>query len=308
MKYATFRYDYSGNLGDEIQSLAASQYLPRIDKKFDRDSLASITEEEEYLVIMNGWFSHFPDRCFPPSDSIVPVFIGLHITNWNDTAEHFLSSECIEYFKRHEPIGCRDKETMQLLASNGIEAFCSKCLTTTFPKREIEPKDGKVFLVDLAGIPLPEFLHEQAIRVSHDAADRDGDKLNTLRAEQLLARYRDEARLVLTTRLHCALPCIAMGVPVVYFGNPSDHRVSVLDDLGIPIHQMPRKWLRKCYRAQERRFLGKVIRKLVVWLLYRKVDWNPPAVYIEKEKHELRTITRDLINLKTVEARTGNRV
>jgi len=34
-------------------------------------------------------------------------------------------------------------------------------------------------------------------------------------ADQLLRRYQD-AKLVVTSRLHCALPCLAMGTPVVY--------------------------------------------------------------------------------------------
>src|SRR5262249_6824839 len=36
-------------------------------------------------------------------------------------------------------------------------------------------------------------------------------------AKSLLAFYRTRARLVITTLLHCALPCIGMGIPVVVF-------------------------------------------------------------------------------------------
>jgi len=43
-------------------------------------------------------------------------------------------------------------------------------------------------------------------------------------AERLLNEYAD-ARLVITSRIHCALPCLALGVPVIFinaFDNPVD--------------------------------------------------------------------------------------
>jgi hypothetical protein len=44
-------------------------------------------------------------------------------------------------------------------------------------------------------------------------------------AERYLNEYAD-ARLVITSRIHCALPCLAMGVPVIFinaFHNPVDN-------------------------------------------------------------------------------------
>ncbi len=38
-------------------------------------------------------------------------------------------------------------------------------------------------------------------------------------AELLLAEYRKNAKLIITTALHCAQPCMAMGIPVVFI-NP----------------------------------------------------------------------------------------
>ena len=40
------------------------------------------------------------------------------------------------------------------------------------------------------------------------------------RATALLDRYRDEAGLIVTSLLHCALPAIAMGIPVIMFFPP----------------------------------------------------------------------------------------
>jgi hypothetical protein len=301
IEYSSLKYDHAENIGDEIQSLAAEQFLPRVDNYLNRDSLGCITKGKEYLLIMNGWFSHCPDSCFPPSDSINPVFIGFHMTDLNDTVQEFLSPENVEYFKRNEPIGCRDKKTRDLLAAKGVASFYSKCLTITFPKRKIEPKEGKVFLVDASHIPIPEFLHKQAIPISHEAPKNCDHKKRMLLAKKLLKMYRDEARLVITTRLHCALPCIGMGVPVIFFGNPNDYRVSVLDDLNIDINKLPNILLTGANVLLRRLSLGGIFSKIAVQLLYRNVDWNPQSVCIDKEKEELEIITKDLLRNKIIE-------
>ena len=300
MKFSSFKYNYSLNLGDNIQSLAAEQFLPQIDKKFDRDSLNSISEKKLYVIIMNGWFSHFPLKCFPPSDSILPIFIGFHISYGNDTEKHFLNSQCVNYLKCHEPIGCRDKRTMRLLAAKGVKVFYSKCLTLTFPKREIEPKNGKVFLVDANHIPIPQFLHKNAVITSHEIDDIWGDELKVLMAKKLLKIYKEQARLVITTRLHCALPCLAMGIPVIFFGNPSEDRISLLNDLNVKINTLPNKWITISYTILKRIHLENIFWKAATRLFYN-VDWNPQPICFEREKIKLITLTEKLLRNKTKE-------
>ena len=287
MKFASLRYNFSNNLGDQMQTLATEQFFPRVAKKFDRDNLHNISEKEKYALIMNGWFSNYPTDCFPPSDSIVPIFIGFHINK--EERQYFLNPQCIEYFKKHEPIGCRDKETMELLATKGVDAFYSKCLTLTFPKRTKEPLNGKVFIVDADTVPIPQYLYEEAVRITHITEDILGDELKTALAKKLLELYRDEARLVITTRLHCALPCIAMGIPVVFFERSSNDRTSLLKDL-IKINRMPNGFIGIIYKYTNRVWKnsarGKLFRKVSA-LLTRHVDWNPFPVDIEQEKKTL---------------------
>jgi hypothetical protein len=66
-----------------------------------------------------------------------------------------------------------------------------------------------------------------------------GERLNELRhnfrtskARELLRRY-SAAKLVITSRLHCALPCLALGTPVVLLrrGVESDPRFDGLREL-----------------------------------------------------------------------------
>ncbi len=46
---------------------------------------------------------------------------------------------------------------------------------------------------------------------------------------ELLRIYRENARLIITPRIHCAMPCLAMGIPVVFLcRNTNDERFSVI--------------------------------------------------------------------------------
>lgn len=191
---------------------------------------------------------------------------------------------------------------MKLLAANGIKCFYSKCLTLTFPKRESEPKEKKVFLVDVYRIPIPESLRKQAIIVTHATSDIYSSKIKSQMAKRLLSVYRNEASLVITTKLHCALPCIAMGVPVVFFGNPNDSRLSILHDLKVKINKLPG---RLC-RASEERLLTRIPVKLAVRRFLKNVDWDPQSVCIEKEKQILKTMTEELLRNKVNEEDVKN--
>lgn len=238
MKFACLEYKGNFNLGDQIQSLAVTHLLPGINRWVNRDRLALEKPDEPHRLIMQGWFSMTPKLSFPPPSHIEPIFIGFHISPFNEGYKHFLGEASVEYLKKHEPIGCRDRKTMQLLIEKGISAFQSHCLTLTFPTRNKVPKAGKVILTDTEGINIPETLTRNALRASHRLSSPDfPETIKRDMAGILLRLYREQARLVITTRLHCALPCIAMGIPVVFFGNREDSRFSVLQATGMPIYQ-----------------------------------------------------------------------
>lgn len=117
------------NIGDYIQSLAAKQFFPNSSTflYIDRDHTNEY-QGEPVKLIMNGWYSHEPQN-WPPSIQINPLFVAIHI---NETIkDQFLTEESIAYFKRFEPIGCRDYNTQKMLLSKGIKAYFSGCLTLT---------------------------------------------------------------------------------------------------------------------------------------------------------------------------------
>ncbi len=258
--FAGFEYHGLNNLGDNIQSIAVERLLPNVVQRFDRDTLAYANPEKPLSIVMNGWFSHRPSTCLPSSQYLHPIFWGFHITNYNNCWDYFSKKEIISYLKRYEPIGCRDPYTAERLSALGVNTFVSYCMTLTFPHREKEPVNGKILLVDAHHIPLPEELRKDAICYSHYIRIRNRETLKRLYAGQLLQIYRKEARLVITTRLHCLLPCIAMGIPVIFFNNPNDYRVSWVKELGVQIYS-PQKT--------------------------DQVNWEPVPIDFEKQKEHM---------------------
>jgi len=61
VKYGLLTYR-TENIGDEIQSIAARQFLPRVDIYVERDSLNNVVSDEKIKLIMNGWFTHKPEN------------------------------------------------------------------------------------------------------------------------------------------------------------------------------------------------------------------------------------------------------
>ena len=141
-----------------------------------------------------------------------------------------------------------------------METFISYCLTLTLPRRKEEPENGKVFVVDAFQVPLPEELKVEAVYYTHTTLFKHRGVLKRFHARQLLQAYLSEVRLVITSRLHCLLPCIAMGIPVIFFNNPHDYRVSWVKELGVEIYTLR---------------------------TVKQVDWNPVAIDFEKRKEVL---------------------
>ena len=251
MKYGLLEYA-TANMGDEIQSVAAEQFLPRVDAFLQRDFLHDVRSDEDIAVVMNGWFTRHPEN-WPPSSALAPLFVSFHIAE--AVVEPMTTPDAIAYFREHEPIGCRDYHTRDLLAEHGVDAYFSGCLTLTLTSDVDDADRQGVYVVDgddAVVRNLPSDHRDRAEFVTHrydvtalermdGVADRLGDRtrrlLRRLRVddayvrmkERVWASHADEqfagardrlakyaaAELVVTSRLHAALPCVAFGTPVL---------------------------------------------------------------------------------------------
>lgn len=284
MKYTIFTYEgYDNtNIGDYIQSLAAKQFVKSgiTISYIHRDKLNGITEDSK--AIMNGWFTHHPEN-WPPSANLKPLFVSFHINS--AVYDTLLSQESIAYFKKYEPIGCRDKATAEKLQEKGVDAYFSSCLTTTLGyKYHSDRRNDKIYVVDAVHY-VPEaqrrllkykfiiyyLFHFNGINRFLKSIRGEGDykvslspkyydrfcrivrsylivkkmlpkedlkKVEVLtqfynsdeiptnearfsKAEELLRKYAD-ARMVITSRIHVALPCTGLETPVLFLQNMDD--------------------------------------------------------------------------------------
>ena len=241
------------NLGDHIQIICGKSLLSRIgvtpELYLDRDNQISsapgITPDAGLTgILLNGWFK--TNRAeWPPNPALAPVFCGFHIRLFQ--CPELLSAAALAYYRANGPIGCRDAYTLDLLQMRGIEAFLSHCLSLTLPNR---PENGaglqEVFVVSRDRRILnyiPASLGPVTF-ISHYSGTGDFSE-NMAAAQTLLDVYRTRARLIITTLLHCALPALAMGIPVVTFypinneaGQASDReRFSSLETL-MDVHHL----------------------------------------------------------------------
>lgn len=78
MKYGLMSYAYTTNLGNEIQSIAARRFLPKIDYYIDHEKLNLFNSHDKIKMIMNGWYLDCL-KSWPPSKSIDPLLISMHL-------------------------------------------------------------------------------------------------------------------------------------------------------------------------------------------------------------------------------------
>ncbi len=226
MKYGLIWFPKSVNLGDDIQSYAAIRYLPNIDYLIDREELDSFmpTNGESVAVIMNGWYL-YEHYHWPPSPFLFPKILGIHFDmtfSWKYDrrldANHVLEGYGAKYLQTHGPVGCRDQHTLAMVQKAGIDAYYSGCLTLTINKFENIDKQDYICLVDV-----PEPYLTQIKNTTNRPIKEITHHINreSLSYEQRIKVVEDHLKIyqgahcVITTRLHCALPCLALETPVL---------------------------------------------------------------------------------------------
>lgn len=233
MKLGVVSYPNSINIGDEIQSLATMDLLPKVDYFLDRESLNNPPTDEQVKLICNGWFMDNPKN-WPPADNINPLFISFHVTRQNSSYKLIPNKNLINYYKKFEPIGCRDYGTLRYFQNIGVKAYYSGCLTLTMQNKFSERNDS-IVLADpirsnytseyrdhLVKQMVPKKYHDSVIYTFHHNRDRERSVENRFQEAEKLIEIYSKAKIVITSRIHVALPCLALGTPV-YFIDAGYH-------------------------------------------------------------------------------------
>lgn len=205
----------------------------------DRDGLSGFRNEFKCKLIANGWYYLF-DGCHQWSDCLEPLLTSVHINNTDNANEFHNVLDKLKAASQKSPIGCRDFATQRFLQSNGIACFFSSCLTTTLQRKDYS--DGRdrsgVIFSDCSNdfyskiFPIDRFINknrainrinallrnyyaQEAISyVTHECQLSVPHRERFELAKALLQRYAN-AKLVITSRIHAALPCLGLGTPVI---------------------------------------------------------------------------------------------
>lgn len=278
MKEALLKYDFTDkglNIGDYIQSLAAKQFLNESNPVLiSREDLHKY-DGEQVKMIMNGWYTMNGEN-FPPTEKITPLLVSHHINKL--VHSHFKKEEVVHFYKKNEPVGCRDHFTLEFLESLGVKCYYTGCLTLTLAEKYYsEKKNDTIYFVDprykrsrgLSGqlarlyLLLTKFntistirsrylrsnkkkswkksidfyrsfsqifedeVLRKAVYIKHylPAKQFKNDEEIFAHGEDLLHKYAS-AKYVVSTRIHCALPSLAVGTPILYIDIPNDNPVS----------------------------------------------------------------------------------
>ena len=256
-----------GNLGDWYQSFAVQALYSKTGvsdtqtQPIDRTGITSYRGERTRLVLQ-GCFLHMKGApVFPVSADIDPCFFGFHCLS-------ALDRRGILSLPDDLLIGCRDEATFRRMQGCGKRAFLSGCLSMTLDRRPAEPENGKIFLVDAPrGIEeyIPAALRErieyvsQSFRLEREWDDRETHERLRRKAQETLEKYRDEAALVVTSRLHAASPCTALGIPVILARRYFDERYAWIEKF-LPLYTPDR---------------------------FGEIDWNVRAPDIEPVKRQI---------------------
>jgi len=251
--FGCLTYKTSVNLGDEVQSIAAIENIKKVDGiisyYIDRDTreLTPINKsiyvgDEKIICIYNGWFDK--NYChWPPSANIVPLFVSFHINevdkgdSYRILDKYLISrppsladSKFIDYYSKFSPIYTRDIHTQNKLPGSKFLG----CLTMTLENDKRDELREGAFMVDVDPLSyhdIPEDIRTSSMNMTHISFTKD-PTLRLAEAQKLLDTYK-RAKLVITSRLHCALPCLAYDTPVVLLLSTweTDPRFTGLDHL-----------------------------------------------------------------------------
>ena len=214
------KYVATCNLGDEMQGFGGLQFVPFIDRFIDREKVVETSGKEPVTIFFNAWWGT-KQSSWPPPPNVHPVLVSVHADE-----PMFISvwGKDIDYFKSREPIGCRDSGTLNLMRQYGVEAYFSACMTLTIRNPNLnKPRTNDIYFVDAKHTELlPPDIVSKGIKIKQGGLSYTNvKKFNVFRfamSYENALKY-STAKVVVTSRIHAALPCVGMGTPVIFINS-----------------------------------------------------------------------------------------
>ena len=233
MKYGLLYYKDTDNIGDDIQTYAQERFLPHVDYLVDRENLEMFVpdKKEKVKVIMNAWYIHDIFN-FNVSPYIYPLYISMFLKRipykGGVTVDiDYLNDNILKSFKKYGPVGTRDIHKKKVLDELKIPNYFSGCMTLTINKFPNIKREDYIVTVGLKDNEI-EYIKKKTNRkvikfvqdVKKGSFTNESWDQRKKRVEDTLKLYQG-AHLVITTKLHCSLPCLALGTPVLLLYDTS---------------------------------------------------------------------------------------
>lgn len=254
-----FDYPWGQNLGDTVQALVLSRYLkenfPHLSIKkigrdfpcsehltYDFDDSGPSEKEKEILIkhqlLQCGWVTQNPIR-YIYLTTHSRAAIGIHAsTGWpysypKLTFRDFFESQTFRaLFGQLQCVTTRDFSTQNFFSGLGVESTFSGCISSLAGNIDIPISVSRS---DIVCIDVPEECLQHLARITVRDVSKYSNRIRGDLSENhrerlagnLLSRIRS-SELVLTTRLHVALPAISMGVPSILIIQDKDPRLDGL--------------------------------------------------------------------------------
>ena len=223
-KYGLLSYS-SVNIGDEIQSLAASRFLPKVNDFVPREQINNYVSpsKNKIKLIMNAWWMWQPEN-FLPSSFIDPLLISMHINE--SIRDTFLNNQVKDYLTKYGPVGCRDLDTCNWLIENGVPAYFSSCLTITLQRSNKSPRKDYILCVNESAKTI-KYIRSKTDRPVYNITKNQSPYYTFKQRFELAKIYLrliNDAHCIVSHNVHTCLPALGLGTPVLRVVTDSENQ------------------------------------------------------------------------------------
>ena len=222
------------NLGDQTQIFAGNQFLPYINTFVDREYMdrpqkpfsnaAIVPEGKSVTLFLNAWYGRSSQH-WPPGPNLDPLMFSIHFSMRGLAVR----DEALEFYKNYGPIGARDTGMLDVLQSHDVTSYFSACGTLLHrnPFPTWLPREDTILVVDVDKNALkkvlPEYLQKSKrvvhFRQSIHVNRNDPKRLERFHKSFAMIMKLARAKLVITSRIHSALPSVGLDTPVIFVNS-----------------------------------------------------------------------------------------
>ena len=223
----------SARFGDDVEVLAALQFLPRLDVVLDGASFQrrAAALPHRVTVFTTGLAARIKAGAlveWPPAPLIDPVIVSL------PADDAFMTFDALQHLRAQAQFAVEDTAAQAAFADKGLRPLIAHMLLTLGgPANAARAQRNGIML---AGLPpgvasiVPDALRVAAKRVSMGAKGVDSSLLMRLDQRQAALWQLSHASLVLTGSMDVVLVCAAAKTPVVLFAAEKDAHAYLVHD------------------------------------------------------------------------------